>query len=175
MSMKSRRKRRKGPSIKVAALIGAGILVCICLSGIFLYRQSKEDEVSAEQMAEAEKAEEQSVQKQDAVQEEMPSEEELLQAKISEMLTDMTLEEKAAQMFMITPEALTGTGQVLEAGDGEEALDILINYEKMLSGEAYDETMLKDLVVYEDIGKQPNRKRCAYLPFESLRKVLQKM
>lgn len=115
--MNSRRKRRKGPSIKVAALIGAGILVCICLSGIFLYRQSKEDEVSAEQMAEAEKAEEQSVQKQDAVQEEMPSEEELLQAKISEMLTDMTLEEKAAQMFMITPEALTGTGQVLEAGD----------------------------------------------------------
>ena len=124
MSMKSRRKRRKGPSIKVAALIGAGILVCICLSGIFLYRQSKEDEVSAEQMAEAEKAEEQSVQKQDAVQEEMPSEEELLQAKISEMLTDMTLEEKAAQMFMITPEALTGTGQVLEAGDvTREAID----------------------------------------------------
>lgn len=122
--MKSRRKRRKGPSIKVAALIGAGILVCICLSGIFLYRQSKEDEVSAEQMAEAEKAEEQSVQKQDAVQEEMPSEEELLQAKISEMLTDMTLEEKAAQMFMITPEALTGTGQVLEAGDvTREAID----------------------------------------------------
>ena len=122
--MKSRRKRRKGPSIKVAALIGAGILVCICLSGIFLYRQSKEDEVSAGQMAEAEKAEEQSVQKQDAVQEEMPSEEELLQAKISEMLTDMTLEEKAAQMFMITPEALTGTGQVLEAGDvTREAID----------------------------------------------------
>lgn len=122
--MNSRRKRRKGPSIKVAALIGAGILVCICLSGIFLYRQSKEDEVSAGQMAEAEKAEEQSVQKQDAVQEEMPSEEELLQAKISEMLTDMTLEEKAAQMFMITPEALTGTGQVLEAGDvTREAID----------------------------------------------------
>lgn len=122
--MKSRRKRRKGPSIKVAALIGAGILVCICLSGIFLYRQSKEDKVSAGQMAEAEKAKEQSVQKQDAVQEEMPSEEELLQAKISEMLTDMTLEEKAAQMFMITPEALTGTGQVLEAGDvTREAID----------------------------------------------------
>lgn len=122
--MNSRRKRRKGPSIKVAALIGAGILVCICLSGIFLYRQSKEDEVSAGQMVEAEKAEEQSVQKQDAVQEEMPSEEELLQAKISEMLTDMTLEEKAAQMFMITPEALTGTGQVLEAGDvTREAID----------------------------------------------------
>lgn len=80
--------------------------------------------MSAGQMAEAEKAEEQSAQKQDAVQEEMPSEEELLQAKISEMLTDMTLEEKAAQMFMITPEALTGTGQVLEAGDvTREAID----------------------------------------------------
>ena len=117
MSMKNRRKRRKGLSIKASALIGAGIFVFICLLGIFLYWQFKEDEVSAEQMAEAEKAEEQNVQKQDATQEEMSLEGKALQAKISEMLADMTLEEKAAQMFMITPEALTGTGQVLEAGD----------------------------------------------------------
>lgn len=56
-----------------------------------------------------------------------------------------------------------------------EVLDILTNYEKMLAGEEYDATKLGELIVYEDIGKQPNRKRCAYLPFESLRKVLQKM
>ena len=124
MSMKNRRKRRKGLSIKASALIGAGIFVFICLLGIFLYWQFKEDEVSAEQMAEAEKAEEQNVQKQDAAQEEMSLEEKALQAKINEMLADMTLEEKAAQMFMITPEALTGTGQVLEAGDmTREAID----------------------------------------------------
>ena len=124
MSMKNRRKRRKGLSIKASALIGAGIFVFICLLGIFLYWQFKEDEASAEQMAEAEKAEEQNVQKQDAAQEEMSLEEKALQAKINEMLADMTLEEKAAQMFMITPEALTGTGQVLEAGDmTREAID----------------------------------------------------
>lgn len=122
--MKNRRKRRKGLSIKASALIGAGIFVFICLLGIFLYWQFKEDEVSAEQMAEAEKAEEQNVQKQDAAQEEMSLEGKALQAKINEMLADMTLEEKAAQMFMITPEALTGTGQVLEAGDmTREAID----------------------------------------------------
>lgn len=56
-----------------------------------------------------------------------------------------------------------------------EVLDILTNYERMLAGEEYDATKLGELIVYEDIGKQPNRKRCAYLPFESLRKVLQKM
>ena len=56
-----------------------------------------------------------------------------------------------------------------------EVLDILTNYENMLAGEAYGATTLGELIVYEDIGKQPNRKRCAYLPFESLRKVLQKM
>ena len=122
--MKNRRKRRKGLSIKASALIGAGIFVFICLLGIFLYWQFKEDEVSTEQMAEAEKAEEQNVQKQDAAQEEMSLEEKALQAKINEMLADMTLEEKAAQMFMITPEELTGTGQVLEAGDmTREAID----------------------------------------------------
>ena len=54
---------------------------------------------------------------QDTEQKEELSDEEILQEKIDEILADMTLEEKAAQMFMITPEALTGAGQVLEAED----------------------------------------------------------
>lgn len=39
------------------------------------------------------------------------------QRKISQLLTDMTVEEKVAQLFMITPEALTGYGTVTAASD----------------------------------------------------------
>ena len=35
---------------------------------------------------------------------------------IEEMLGDMTLEEKVCQLFMVTPEALTGVGTVTQAG-----------------------------------------------------------
>lgn len=43
--------------------------------------------------------------------------------KIDRVLDSMTLEEKVNQLFMITPEALTGVGTVIQAGDGtREAL-----------------------------------------------------
>ena len=57
----------------------------------------------------------------------------------------------------------------------EEALKILENYENMLDEKEYDENLLGELMVYDEIYKQPNRKKCALLPFESLRKVIDKM
>ena len=47
---------------------------------------------------------------------EMEDEDEL-EREVAEKLAEMTLEEKVAQMFMVTPEALTGYSQVTEAGD----------------------------------------------------------
>ena len=57
----------------------------------------------------------------------------------------------------------------------EEALAILNNYEKMIDNEEYNEEIVGELNVYSDISKQPNRRKCALLPFESLRKVIDKM
>ena len=57
----------------------------------------------------------------------------------------------------------------------EEALAILNNYEKMIDNEEYDEEIVGELTVYSDISKQPNRRKCALLPFESLRKIIEKM
>ena len=57
----------------------------------------------------------------------------------------------------------------------EEALNILENYENMLDEKEYDKDLLGELNVYDEIYKQPNRKKCALLPFESLRKVIDKM
>lgn len=57
----------------------------------------------------------------------------------------------------------------------EEAQAILNNYEAMLDERPYDKETLKDLNAYDEIYKQPNRKKCALLPFESLRKIIDKM
>ena len=57
----------------------------------------------------------------------------------------------------------------------EEALTILEHYEAMIDEREYDPNVLGELVVYNEIYKQPNRKKCALLPFESLRKIINKM
>ena len=57
----------------------------------------------------------------------------------------------------------------------EEIIEILTNYENMLDEKEYDKDILKELNVYDEIYKQPNRKKCALLPFESLKKVIDKM
>lgn len=54
----------------------------------------------------------------------------------------------------------------------EEAKQIVLEYEKMLNEEPYNEKLLGELIVYNEIYKQPNRKKCALLPFESIKKVI---
>ena len=54
----------------------------------------------------------------------------------------------------------------------EEAKKIVDNYEKMINEEPYDESILEELIVYDEIYKQPSRKKCALLPFEAIKKVI---
>lgn len=54
----------------------------------------------------------------------------------------------------------------------EEAISILNNYQRMLNEESYDKELLEELNVYDDIYLQPNRKKCAWLPFASFEKFL---
>ncbi len=48
-------------------------------------------------------------------------EEKALQERAQEKLASMSLEEKVAQLFLITPEALTGAGSVTQAGEATKA------------------------------------------------------
>ena len=57
----------------------------------------------------------------------------------------------------------------------DEIVNILVNYENMINEKEYDESVLGELVVYNEIYRQPNRKTCALLPFESLKKIIDKM
>ena len=54
----------------------------------------------------------------------------------------------------------------------EQALEIVANFEKMVNEEPFDHEALEELIVYDEIYKQPSRKRCALLPFEGIKKVL---
>lgn len=55
----------------------------------------------------------------------------------------------------------------------EEVHNIVDNYEKMINEEPYDESVLEELIVYDEIYKQPSRKKCALLPFEAVKKVIE--
>ena len=54
----------------------------------------------------------------------------------------------------------------------EEAKKILLNYENMINEKEYDEKLLGELNVYDTIYKQPNRKMCALLPHNAIKKIL---
>ena len=54
----------------------------------------------------------------------------------------------------------------------EEAQEIIANFENMINEKEYDEEVLEELVVYDTVYKQPNRKNCALLPFRAMREVM---
>ena len=54
----------------------------------------------------------------------------------------------------------------------DEAKKILINYKNMIEGKEYDEKLLGELNVYDNINKQPNRIKCALLPETAIDKML---
>lgn len=53
-----------------------------------------------------------------------------------------------------------------------EAIEILKNYANMIDEKEYDEDILEQAIVYDDIYKQPNRKKCALLPWWGAEKIL---
>ncbi len=54
----------------------------------------------------------------------------------------------------------------------KEAKNIINNYEAMIGERPYDEEVLGEALVFNEIYKQANRKKCALLPFEGLKKIL---
>ena len=56
----------------------------------------------------------------------------------------------------------------------QEAQEIMDNYYHMIDEKEYDEDSLGELNAYSEIYKQPNRKKCAIFPFETLKKAIMK-
>jgi len=56
----------------------------------------------------------------------------------------------------------------------DEAKKIYSNFVKMLDEQEYKAEILEEAVVYDDIYKQPNRKKCALLPWWAFEKAISK-
>lgn len=56
-----------------------------------------------------------------------------------------------------------------------DARKILKNYDNMILEKEYDEDVLGELIVYDEIYKQPNRKTCALLPRNAIVKMLNRL
>ena len=57
----------------------------------------------------------------------------------------------------------------------DEAIAIIKNYDSMIEEEEYDRDILDEAIVYEDVAKQPSRKKCATLSWNGLYKKLKEM
>ncbi|MBQ6323585.1 MAG: SUF system NifU family Fe-S cluster assembly protein [Bacilli bacterium] len=53
-----------------------------------------------------------------------------------------------------------------------DAKRILINYDNMINEKEYDKELLGELLVYDEMYKQPNRKNCALIPKVAVEKML---
>ena len=54
-----------------------------------------------------------------------------------------------------------------------EAKEIINNYKKTIEERSYDKDVLGEANCYDEIYKQPNRKKCALLPYEGVKKILE--
>ena len=56
----------------------------------------------------------------------------------------------------------------------DDAINICKNYQNMINEEKYDEEILEEAIVFNEIYKQPNRKKCALLSWNGILKELEK-
>lgn len=57
----------------------------------------------------------------------------------------------------------------------QEVKAILNNFLNMIDEKEYDDKILEQAVVYNDIYRQPNRKKCALLPWWGIEKILEEI
>jgi len=56
----------------------------------------------------------------------------------------------------------------------KDAKNIIENFENMIEEKEYQEEILKEAIVYSDISKQPNRKKCALLTWQGVKQLIEK-
>ncbi len=54
----------------------------------------------------------------------------------------------------------------------DEGIKICSNFTNMIEELEYDDALLEEAIVYDDISKQPNRKKCALLSWWGIEEVL---
>lgn len=120
-----RRRRRKRNQIIAYVSVSVSVIVILCgvifgvraVAGII--SDKKQEAELTKRLAEKEAAEAGTEAETEAVPEtETYTEDDLLDEVVDSVMSEMTLEDKVAGLFFVTPEALTGVDKAVKAGDG---------------------------------------------------------
>lgn len=95
-----------------------------------------------------------------------------VQVKIDEngIIEDIRFDGEACAMCTSSASIMTET---LIGKNVEEVKKILINCNNMIDEKEYDADILEQAIVYDDVYKQPNRKKCVLLPWWGVEKALE--
>ncbi len=96
----------------------------------------------------------------------------LVEAKIKDnIITDIHFDGEACAICTSSASIMTN---VLNNKNIDEAKKIVTNFSNMINNKEYDKDILEEALVYEDIAKQPNRKKCALLSWWAIDEILEK-
>ena len=96
-----------------------------------------------------------------------------LQIKVSEdKIEDMRFDGEACAICTSSASIMIDT---LIGKNIQEVKKILTNFLNMIDEKEYDPTILEQAIVYSDVCKQSNRKKCALLPWWATEKILQQL
>ncbi|MDE5940436.1 MAG: beta-N-acetylhexosaminidase [Lachnospiraceae bacterium] len=110
--------------VVAAGIAGGGIMVGRKAASFIKQKKQAAEEEKAKEAAEQEQPEEELViDTPEPVEEELEEEEDILGGLAESYYSEMSIENKVAGLFMVTPEAITGVGTATQAGSGtQEAL-----------------------------------------------------
>ncbi|MCI5585024.1 MAG: beta-N-acetylhexosaminidase [Lachnospiraceae bacterium] len=164
LSAEEKRELRRQRRVRnlVFAYVGLVIFVLALAVGIFfgiralqsVLNEKEQVQQIEEQLSMMEQEENGMLEEELPVMAGQPSEAELLDEIISSRISQMTLEEKVAGLFIVTPESITGVGTAVQAGDGtREALEKypvggIIYSKQNIQSEEQIKTMLANTASY---------------------------
>lgn len=96
----------------------------------------------------------------------------IVQAKIkNNIIEDIRFDGEACAICTSSSSIMT---TVLKGKDVKTSLNVIDNFSNMINNMDYNKELLEEAIVYEDIAKQPNRKKCALLSWWGIKDILNK-
>ena len=94
----------------------------------------------------------------------------IIEAKLSESkIEDIRFDGEACAICTSSASIMTDT---LKGKSVNEAKEIINNYYNMIDGKEYNDNILGEANVYQDISNQPNRRKCALLSWWGIDEIL---
>ena len=81
------------------------------------------------------------------------------------IIEDITFEGEACVISISSTSIMTN---LLIGKSIDEALEIIKNFDNMIEEKEYNKDLLEEAIVYDDVSKQPSRKKCATLSWHGL-------